>query len=228
MGEIDAPIVSVVVPNYNHGRFLRQRIDSIRAQSFQDFELLLLDDCSTDDSRTILQGYAFDPRVRLEFNDVNSGSTFKQWNKGVRMARGKYIWIAESDDYADEHLLEHLVSALDRDPMVTFAYCRSWTVTDDDRVGAGNWNLDLLDPQLWKSSFCIDRREHCRKYSVRSPVVVNSSAVVFRKTAYETVGGADESLRLCGDWKFWAAMALVGKVAYVNQSLNYFRCHHLE
>ena len=62
------PKVSVIVPNYNHARFLRQRIDSILAQSFQDFELILLDDCSTDESRTILEQYARDPRVRIEFN----------------------------------------------------------------------------------------------------------------------------------------------------------------
>jgi len=91
------PAVSVIVPNYNHARFLRRRVETILAQTFQDFELILLDDCSTDDSRSVLRQYSSDPRVRLEFNEVNSGSTFKQWNKGVRLAQGKYIWIAESD-----------------------------------------------------------------------------------------------------------------------------------
>ena len=78
------PRVSVIVPNYNHARFLPKRIESILNQTFQDFELILLDDCSTDDSRSILSSYASDPRVTIEFNKVNSGSTFKQWNKGVR------------------------------------------------------------------------------------------------------------------------------------------------
>ena len=219
------PTVSVVVPNYNHARFLQQRIDSILHQTYQDFELILLDDRSTDESRAILSKYGANPRVTTEFNDVNSGSTFKQWNKGVRLARGKYIWIAESDDYADDRLLERLVAALDRDPEVTFAYCRSWRVTDNRADWFGDWHLDLLDPQLWKTDFSMDGREHCRKYSLRSPVVANSSAAVFRRTAYEAVGGADESLRLCGDWKVWAAMSLIGKVAFVNETLNYFRYH---
>ena len=101
------PKVSVIVPNYNHERFLRQRIDSILAQTFRDFELILLDDCSTDYSREILREYASDPHVtHAEFNEVNSGSTFKQWNKGVRLAQGKYVWIAESDDYANPHFIE--------------------------------------------------------------------------------------------------------------------------
>src|ERR1700722_3014578 len=107
------PRVSVIVPNYNHARFLRQRLDSVVAQTFQDFELILLDDCSTDESRKILEEYARDPRARLELNEANSGSPFKQWNKGVRLARGKYVWIAESDDYANERFLERLGSRLD-------------------------------------------------------------------------------------------------------------------
>jgi glycosyltransferase involved in cell wall biosynthesis len=68
--------------------------------------IILLDDCSTDDSRLILSKYADDPRVRIEFNKVNSGSPFKQWNKGVSLALGEYVWIAESDDYADKRLLD--------------------------------------------------------------------------------------------------------------------------
>src|SRR5580698_2020180 len=116
------PTVSVIIPNYNHARFLRRRIDSVLSQTFQDFEVILLDDCSTDESRSILALYSADPRVRIEFNETNSGSTFKQWNKGVRLARGKYVWIAESDDYADARLLERLVAVLDNQPEATFAY----------------------------------------------------------------------------------------------------------
>ena len=72
------PTVSVIVPNYNHGRYLRRRIDSILEQTYQDFELIVLDDCSTDNSREILTSYAGSPRVRVEFNETNSGAPFKQ------------------------------------------------------------------------------------------------------------------------------------------------------
>src|SRR5580704_3035040 len=115
------PTISVIVPNYNHARFLPKRIESIIHQTFQDFELILLDDCSSDDSRSILAQYAGDPRVRIEFNRENSGSTFKQWNRGVRLAQGKYVWIAESDDYADPQLLERLVAILEANPAVAYA-----------------------------------------------------------------------------------------------------------
>ena len=221
------PKVSVIVPNYNHARFLPKRIESILNQTFQDFELILLDDCSTDDSRSILSSYASDPRVTIEFNKVNSGSTFKQWNKGVRLARGKYIWIAESDDYADEHLLEKLVQRLDDDPSAVLCYCRSWRVSADDKLsGHLDSYLTNLDPHKWTADFRADGLEECRKYLVRCNTVLSASSVVFRKESYGRVGGADENLALCGDWKTWASMALLGgTISYVGEVLNYYRFH---
>jgi glycosyltransferase involved in cell wall biosynthesis len=223
---MDMPTVSIIVPNYNHARFLRKRMDSILEQSFQDFELILLDDCSTDESRTILEQYTSDPRVRIEFNSVNSGSPFKQWNKGVRLARGKYVWIAESDDYADPRLLERLVAVLEADSTVAFAYCRSWCVTEDDRRdGFSDFYLVYLNESRWTTDYCAEGRDECRDYLIQRNTVPNASGVVFRREIYERVGGADESLRLCGDWKLWAAMALTGRMAYVAEPLNFFRFH---
>jgi glycosyltransferase involved in cell wall biosynthesis len=233
---LSTPTVSVVVPNYNHARFLRRRIDTILAQTFRDFELILLDDCSTDESRSILREYASDPRVRLDCNDANSGSTFKQWNKGVRLAHGKYVWLAESDDYSDPHFLERLVALLDADPEVMIAYCRSWRVSDTEGDGDSGGNtaephefayplLDAEDLPRWATDFRADGAEECRRYFVLANLVRNASSAVFRKAAYEQVGGADESMRLCGDWKLWASIALCGKMAYVSEPLNYYRLH---
>jgi glycosyltransferase involved in cell wall biosynthesis len=220
------PKVSVIIPNYNHERFLRRRIESVLGQTFQDFEVILLDDLSTDGSRSILSSYAGDPRVRIELNLINSGSSFKQWNKGIRLAHGEYIWVAESDDYAEESFLERLVAELEAEPRVAFAYCRSWRVLMDDRLdGFADFYLTDLDKQRWSSSYSADGREECRNYLVHRNTVPNASAVLFRKALYEAVGGADESLRLCGDWKLWAALALAGRVVYVSEPLNYFRFH---
>jgi hypothetical protein len=222
------PKVSVIVPNYNHARFLRQRLNSIMGQTFHNFELILLDDSSTDESQSILREYAAEPKVRFEFNEKNSGSTFKQWNKGVMLARGEYIWLAESDDYADERLLERLVPILDAEPTSVLAYCRSWRILADGQLNGflDSHHLDL-DPQRWTTDFLADGREECQNYLVRRNTISNASAVVFRREVYERVGGADESLVLCGDWKLWAAMALTGKIAYLGEPLNYFRFHDM-
>jgi len=229
MNNLDIPKVSVVIPNYNHARFLRRRIDSVLRQTFQDFELILLDDCSTDESRSILCEYTGDPRVRMIFNEKNSGSTFKQWNKGVGLARGEYVWIAESDDYADERLLEKLVPILGSDRRAVFTYCRSWRVSANDEI-SGYLDLCLsdLDPRRWTSGFWADGREECRRYLFGRNTVLNASSVVFRREVYQQVGGADESLVYCGDWKTWAAMALTGgKIAYVGEALNFYRIHNM-
>ena len=222
------PTVSVVVPNYNHARFLRQRIDSILAQTYQDFELILLDDCSTDESREILRSYASDARVRLEFNETNSGTPFKQWNKGVRMARGEYVWIAESDDYADRRLLERLLGVLKSGAKTKLAYCRSWAVREDGQLdGFAEAHFPGSDQDCWDRDYRVNGVEICRTYMIRTNVIQNASAVVFRRAAYEEVGGADETMRLCGDWKLWAAMMLQGEIGYVAEPLNNFRFHAL-
>lgn len=223
------PKVSVIIPNYNHARYLRQRIETVLHQTYRDFEAILMDDCSTDESRAICLEYASDARVRIEFNEKNSGSTFKQWNKGVGLARGEYVWIAESDDYADDHFLEQLVLRLDADRSTVLSYCRSWRVSGDGNlVGFADQYSTDLDSQRWTADFLSDGREECEMYLVHRNTIPSASSVVFRKDVYEKVGGADERLVFCGDWKTWASMALTGgRIAYVGQPLNYFRFHDM-
>jgi glycosyltransferase involved in cell wall biosynthesis len=196
-------------------------------QTFRDFEVILLDDCSTDDSRSILSKYADDPRVRIEFNEQNSGSTFRQWNKGVRLARGEYVWIAESDDYADNRLLEKLVVRLDVEPRSVLCYCRSWRVSaDGELAGFLDTHLPDLGSNKWVGDFLADGTEECRKYLIHCNTVLSASSVLFRREVYWQVGGADEKLILCGDWKTWASMALTGgTISYVGDPLNYYRFH---
>src|ERR1019366_7942234 len=111
-----APLVSVIIPSYNHEKHLLERLRTVADQALRDIEIILLDDASSDGSLGILWEFAAnDKRARLLRNERNSGSTFKQWRKGIREARGKYIWIAESDDMAEVSLLETLVERLEKD-----------------------------------------------------------------------------------------------------------------
>ena len=99
--------ISIIIPNYNHAKYLPQRLESVYNQTYQDFEVILLDDCSNDDSVTILNTYAKHLKTsHVVFNDKNSGNTFTQWAKGIALAKGDFIWIAESDDVADLSFLE--------------------------------------------------------------------------------------------------------------------------
>jgi glycosyltransferase involved in cell wall biosynthesis len=220
--------VSVIVPNYNHARYLRDRVESILAQTYRDYELILLDDYSTDGSREVLSSYAGIKGVQIEFNESNSGTPFKQWNKGVRRAKGKYIWIAESDDYADPRLLERLVAALEQQDEVTLAYCRSQRIDQDGKpCGFADSFLDRWDAKRWKANYTADGLEECRRYYVLAAPIPNTSSVVFRRKTYEEVGGADEALHLCGDYKVFASMAMNGRIAYCSEALNFYRTHQV-
>ncbi len=176
-----APKVSVIIPNYNHARYLEARIESVINQSFQDFEVILLDDASTDDSKQIIEKYRGHPRVQIILNDKNSGSAFIQWRKGVGHSSGAYVWIAESDDIADLNLLETLVQILDANPDVVLAYCQSSYINENGEVtgSALTWTNDL-DAERWKHDFIepwqgrvhrisVDQKHHsqCQRCAVQ-------------------------------------------------------------
>ena len=223
------PAVSVIIPNYNHAPYLPQRIDSVLAQTYQDFELIILDDCSTDNSRSIITQYAAqDERIQTLFNPTNSGSPFAQWNQGVSVARGKYIWIAESDDYSDPHFLETLVEKLEQSPAVAVAYCQSWVVdAQSEIIGSMQPWTDALDTQRWTADYQNSGSDENRKYLFHRPTIPNTSAVVFRKQRYQAVGGANESFVMCGDWLHWIKMLEDAEVYFTAEPLNYFRRHEV-
>ena len=128
------PKVSVIVPNYMHVDYLNKRLESISRQSFQDFEVILLDDASTDKSEVTLKKWAKNHKNFQYFpNKKNSGSTFAQWNKGVELARGEYLWIAESDDWAEPDLLEKLVLELERNQNAVIAFSQSMLVEESGK-----------------------------------------------------------------------------------------------
>src|SRR5688572_4442057 len=114
------PLVSVIIPNYNHAEYLRNRIDSVLNQTFQDIEVILLDDYSADRSLEILREYSDHPKVsHIVANDANSGSTFRQWEKGIDLAIGDWVWIAESDDWCETTFLESVLEYIDGSTVIS-------------------------------------------------------------------------------------------------------------
>lgn len=220
------PRVSVIIPNFNHARFLERRFQSVLNQTFQDFEILYLDDASTDRSQEVARRYTLDRRVRVFQNSVNSGSPFAQWNRGVKEARGELIWIAESDDFADERLLERLVEKLENNPNVGVAYYQSQCVDEHDHIlGTMDWWTGDLNPARWKSDWVNTGRDEVSRFLARKNTLPNASAVVFRREVFLEAGGANETMRVCGDWGCWARCLLRCDLAFVAQPLNFFRRH---
>ncbi len=220
------PKVSVVVPNYNHARFLRRRIESILGQTCQDFEVIYLDDASTDGSGEIIAEYAADPRVRIIANEANSGSTFKQWNKGLRETRGEYVWIAESDDYADPRFLETLLERMEHYPSAGIAYCQSECVDEEGNpLGIMEQRWNRFEAGRWDADYSCSGREELGRYMIRACTICNASAALLRRSVCEQVGGADESFRCAGDWDLYSRMLVVSDIAFVAEPLNFWRTH---
>ena len=221
------PLVSVIIPNYNHAAFLDKRLSSIFKQTFNDYEVILLDDASTDSSQKIIKKFKKFKKFKSIINNENSGNTFKQWNLGVNNANGEYVWIAESDDFADPKLLNRLVTVLNNNQNVGISYCQSYFVNENDEIiGSHLDNLSKFDTALLKKQFVISGKDLLKNFMISINVIPNASAVLFRKKVYERIGGAVENMQLCGDWMTWSKISLNTDVAFIAEPLNYYRIHN--
>lgn len=220
------PKVSVIIPNYNHAKYLEKRIQSILHQTYQDFEIIYLDDASSDDSNQVFSQFADNPKITAIFNEKNSGSPFKQWNKGVKNSSGEYIWIAESDDYADKTFLATLVDKLDKYPNVGLAYCESWMVDGDDNIlKSFKETLTYCDSKRWEEDFINNGKAERDNFLLYENTIPNASGILIRRSIYEQAGYANETMRLSSDWMLWAKILLISDIAFVAEPLNYFRTH---
>ncbi|WP_245453926.1 glycosyltransferase [Bradyrhizobium sp. AC87j1] len=220
------PGVSVVVPSYNHERFIDQRLQSIFNQTFQDFELIVLDDHSTDDSVERIRAYAGDPRMRFFPNETNSGAVFLQWAKGVNLARSELIWIAESDDFCNEHLLSTLTAYLQSQD-VMIAFCETNIVNEAGEIqeGALRPYFDRIHPGFGTTSFIMDGSEFVNQGYGALSVIVNASGAILRRTSLQAALPLASRFKMCGDWIIYLECCRSGVVAYDIGAKNYFRRH---
>ena len=208
------------MPNYNHAPYLKERMDSILAQDYSDFEIILLDDASTDDSLRILREYEKHPKVKaLLTNEINSGNTFMQWQRGLALAEGEYVWIAESDDVAEPTFLSRMVETIEREQAV-LAFCHSEWIDHEGRA------IHRSRDTRWKRDFSIDGKQFVKQYLLGYSTICNASAVLFRREAAAAVDMTQVvSFTASGDRLFWIRMAMQGRVAFVADKMNRFRQH---
>lgn len=212
------PEVSVIIPNYNHAAYLKQRIDSVLNQTYTDFDIIILDDCSTDNSKDIIEAYRTNEKIStIIYNDINGGNPFQQWHKGIQLAKGEYIWIAESDDWCESNFLETIVSGLQKDESVAFGYCQSFCINNKGDI--------IFQSNYSRLEDYYGKEKYLEKFLTFGNAVFNSSMAVFRKEFYYSISDFYKSFRFVGDWIFWAELSRLGNV-YINaKSLNYFRKH---
>jgi len=213
-------LVTVILPNYNHSQYLDQRLNSILNQTFKDFRLIILDDCSTDNSRNIIEKYRSHPNVSLIiYNVANAGSTFLQWEKGFQYCEGELLWIAESDDFCKLDFLEKSITAF-ADPNVVLSYTRSIDVNDRNEI------IGFSYRQYYWCNFDFKKQgvEEINEHLYLQCTIPNVSAVLFRRSAINS-SYFHHKYRLCGDWYFYIQILQKGKLVYYSEPLNYHRFH---
>jgi glycosyltransferase involved in cell wall biosynthesis len=222
------PKVSIIIPNYNYARFLDERFRSILNQSYKDYEIIFLDDASTDDSVAQVEGCFGEYIQQVEVNTTNSGNPFVQWNRGVRRAKGKFVWIAEADDTCTPDFLERMVHAMDNNPSIGLAYCNT---TPIDAVGAviddGFFHryVSDLDANRWLHDFSGHGLSEVKNFLARKNTITNVSGVLFRRDVFIRAGFAPENMRMCGDWLAYCRVLHESDVAYIAAPMNFHRQH---
>lgn len=224
----NAPSVTAVVPNYNHARYLRQRIDSILNQTYPHVQILLLDDCSTDESRDVIAEYCerYPQRVRAILNDENAGNVFRQWRRGVNAATTDLVWICESDDFCDPDFLENLIPHF-RDRSVQLAFGRIQFAEEDgsfrggldayrEGAEAGIWDDQVVRPsaQWFAGGFGVNN------------LIANVGGCVWRnKQLPDAVWDEAQTYSILGDWFLYLHISGGGQIAYEPSAVASFRQH---
>ena len=223
--------VSVVVPNYNYSKFLIRRLYSILSQTEKIYELIILDDKSTDDSRELIDKVYNSLRqyvnIKKVYNEENSGTPFKQWAKGMSLASGDYIWIAEADDYCDKHMLNSLVGKVKEDSEIYIAYVDT-AFTDKN----GNITLKSIKPEIdimktghWDRDYVNNGLNEIENFTFLNNTIANVSSCIIKNVDYTDVYDEIGKYRQAGDWVFYINVMAKGKVAYIDKIMNYYRVH---
>lgn len=220
------PEISVIFTSFNHKEFLRQALDSLMCQTFTDFELIIIDDCSTDGSQEILKQYAAqDKRIELFLNEKNSGSYVHSTNLGASKAVGEYVLFAQCDDYAEPTQLEKLHKAMKDNPTVGVVYSAS-TMVDRNGYTMGE-DYDVRQPRFKRqcAKDTLLTGEEMGRYFLRSCVIPNLSAALVKRTLFEKQGGLSSNYFVLADWDFWLKTTLETDFYYLREPLNNFRQH---
>lgn len=221
-------LVSVIIPNYNHDKYLEKRLDSVFNQTYQNIEVIILDDKSTDDSLIVINKYKDNPKLaKIVVNQQNSGTPFSQWNKGVKMARGEYIWIAESDDWAEITFVEKMIDFILQDAQIGLVFCNTTIVYQIENTTANtrdDHRIHFTDKPFYNSNI-VDGKYFFFNYFSQYCAIPNVSAVIFRKEAIIKANYTDENMKNAGDWKLYFNILTNYKIAYINENLNYWRRH---
>lgn len=211
------PRVSVCVPTYNYGNFIADCIESVLAQTMTDWELIICDDCSTDDTAEIVECYSqSDHRIKYIRNGQRLGMN-GNIKRVTDLGRGKYLKVLCSDDWIAEQCLEVMCDFMDRYPDVAIATCAE---VNCDQDGTPLYVQCLFGKPLW-----IIPGEAMLDWMARGMGFGGNSSFLIRRTSYEAVGGYNDRVWYAPDYDLGARLCRVGHYLHTDQPLFYGRVH---
>lgn len=214
------PEVSVILPNYNYARYLKERVRSILHQTHRDLELIYVDDGSSDASNDLMQEFRSEPRLRMQLYRENSGRVYQRWNDGAQLATGDWLWFAGADDSAHPDFLSELLRVAKQHPSVALVYCKQATMDATGRL------LRMPDEPAYVLG-------ECRRFSAPDLVLSllqnnslsTASAMLLRRDVFARCGGFDARLWLAADWDLYLSMLETHDVAVLDSPLATYRHH---
>jgi len=223
--------VSVVIPNYNYENFMLPRLYSILAQTEKIHELIILDDCSKDNSRELIDRIVeqISPYIKVQkiYNKENSGCAFKQWKKGFALATGDYVWIAEADDCCDKTLLKNIIKPIKENKKIYISYADTAFINAWDKIILPTIKpeIDIMKTNHWENDFVDNGVEEIEKYTFLNCIIANVSSCIIKRDNYDDVFKKIIEYKQAGDWLFYVSVMKKGDIAFYNKPLNYYRLH---
>lgn len=224
------PAVSVIIPNYNHASFLKERIESVLQQDYSDFEVIIIDDCSTDNSNEIIVTYSKHPKVsKIIYNKTNSGSPFLQWKQGLSYASGQWIWIAESDDLAEKNFLSQTIALAHQNKNAAIVYSDALIINADGLLSGYARFSEIKNRDFntakWNLSYLKNGVAELKENLALVCTINNASAALLKKDLLQK--HISEIARFCfhGDWLTYITLAAQGEIIYSPLTLATVRMH---
>lgn len=223
--------ISVVVPNYNYSNYLYQRVYSILNQNYKIHELIILDDASKDNSlfyiKQIEQKISGFVNVKVVVNDINSGNAFSQWQKGINLATGDYVWVAEADDYAKKNFLNEVVSPLKKNNNIVISYADTGFIDSNGYITKNSLvdQIDILKTNHWNASYVNKGISEINCYSYLNCTIPNVSGTIIKKGNYDEIFESAKKFHQSGDWFTYLNILNLGDISFINKTLNYYRVH---
>jgi glycosyltransferase involved in cell wall biosynthesis len=220
-GNMTLPLVTVIIPTYNYAHLIDQTLESVLVQTYMNWECYVVDDGSTDDTRTVVIRYAEkDDRIKyLRQNNLRAGTAR---NNGIRNSRGKYLQFLDADDLIESTKLERQVAYLEEHPEVDIVYGDVRYFKSEE--AQANLSPTLGEKVTWMPRISGHGREVLLAL-IRLPIVIHTPLI--RKNEDDVIY-FDEGLKACEDWLYWVVSALRGKRFHyeeIDGTLSYYRAH---